>query len=73
MEKKFNRHELEEDLIYLQNEYFDTIQLMEELYPYHPKNPNFINPISLYEKLKTGLIDLERKINEVELKINSIN
>jgi hypothetical protein len=73
MENKFNRHELEEDLVYLQNEYCDTIQLMEEIYQYHPKNPNFINPISLYEKLKGSLLELECKINEIELKINSIN
>ena len=64
---------LEQEIKGLQDKYFGTSILMDQIWTYHPQNPNFVNPISLYEKLKDDLEVLDRKINELELKINSLN
>jgi hypothetical protein len=40
---------------------------------YHPANPNFINPIKMYEDLKVKLLELEQEINSLEREINSLN
>ena len=53
--------------------YFGISIVMDQVWTYHPQNPNFVNPISLYEKLKGDLEVLDRKINELEFKINSLN
>ena len=64
---------LEQEIKGLQDKYFGTSILMDQIWTYHPQNPNFVNPISLYEKLKDDLEVLDRRINELELKINSLN
>lgn len=64
---------LEQEIKGLQDKYFGTSILMDQIWTYHPQNPNFVNPISLYEKLKGDLEVLDRRINELELKINSLN
>lgn len=64
---------LEQEKKTLQDKYFGTSILMDQIWTYHPQNPNFINPISCYEKLKGELEELDRRINSLELKINSLN
>ena len=64
---------LEQEIKGLQDKYFGISIVMDQVWTYHPQNPNFVNPISLYEKLKDDLEVLDRRINELELKINSLN
>jgi hypothetical protein len=64
---------LEQEKKTLQDKYFGTSILMDQIWTYHPQNPNFVNPISFYEKLKGELEELDRRINSLELKINSLN
>lgn len=64
---------LEQEIKGLQDKYFGISIVMDQVWTYHPQNPNFVNPISLYEKLKGDLEVLDRKINELEFKINSLN
>ena len=64
---------LEQEIKGLQDKYFGISIVMDQVWTYHPQTPNFVNPISLYEKLKGDLEVLDRKINELEFKINSLN
>ena len=64
----------------LDKELFELIEQLKVLYilekqvwEYHPKNPNFINPITLFEKIRLDKEILEYKINEITLKFNSLN
>jgi len=53
--------------------YIDYSLLIDELWTYHPANPDFVNPIKMYDELKGKLKDLECKINSLEREINSLN
>lgn len=64
---------LQDEIIDLQNKLYALSLVKEEIWTYHPSNPNFINPISLYENLRKDILDIERKINDLEFKINSLN
>jgi hypothetical protein len=64
---------LEQEIKGLQDKYFGISIVMDQVWTYHPQNPNFVNPIPLYEKLKGDLEVLDRKINELEFQINSLN
>jgi hypothetical protein len=64
---------LEGELSSLNSKLHKLHTLEDEIWPYHPKNPNFINPITLFEKIQADLKVLERKIDEVTFKINSLN
>jgi hypothetical protein len=57
----------------LKLERIDLSLLVEELWAYHPSNPDFVNPIRAYEEVKTKLHDLERQIRSLEREINSLN
>lgn len=50
-----------------------TTKLKDQVWKYHPQNPEFSNPITLFDNLKSKIKDLECKIKEVEFKINSLN
>lgn len=64
---------LEGELSSLNSKLHKLHTLEDEIWLYHPKNPNFINPITLFEKIQADLKALERKIDEVTFKINSLN
>jgi hypothetical protein len=64
---------LQDEIIDLQNKLYALVLVKEEIWMYHPSNPNFINPISLYETLKEDICNIERKINDLEFRINSLN
>lgn len=49
-----------------------NLQVMGEMWTYHPANPNFINPIKAYDDLKKLVFELENKLDDLELKINTL-
>jgi hypothetical protein len=53
--------------------YISYSSLLDEIWMYHPANPNFVNPIKMYEDLKVKLLELEQEINSLEREINSLN
>jgi hypothetical protein len=67
------KRKLEDELIDLQNQLFALSNIRDEVWAYHPSNPDFINPIKLYEELKVNISDVERKIKEIEWRLNSLN
>ena len=64
---------LEGELSSLHSKLCKLHSLKDEIWPYHPNNPNFTNPIILFDKIQSDLKILERKIDEVTFKINSLN
>lgn len=67
------KEKLEHELVDLQNQLFALLNIKDEVWTYHPLNPDFVNPIKLYEELKSSIVDIERKIKEVEWRLNSLN
>ena len=67
------KQNLEEQLFDIQNQLAYTLTLRDEIWNYHPSNPGFVNPITLFERIKSEIKDLECKINDIEFKINSLN
>lgn len=57
----------------LKVEYLVNSNYLDEVWRYHPSNPNFINPLKVYKELKDKLDELERKINILERENNSLN
>ena len=43
-----------------------TVTVMEEVWNYHPDNPNKKDPVVEYEKLKQIKSDVEKEIDELE-------
>jgi hypothetical protein len=67
------KYKLEEMLLDIQNELISISNHRDEIWMYHPKNPSFVNPISLYDKLTVKIKNLERQIDDLEFMINSLN
>jgi len=67
------KQNIENELIDLQNKLYAIAIIREQVWVYHPANPDFLNPISLYENLGIEIDDIERKINSLECKLNSLN
>ena len=65
-------HDLENEVIDLQNTLISHYMVLEEMWVYHPANPNFINPIKAYDELKKLIGTIESKINDLELKIQAL-
>jgi hypothetical protein len=57
----------------LKSEYLINSNYLDEIWRYHPSNPNFINPLKEFKNIKDKLNELERKINLLERKNNSLN
>jgi hypothetical protein len=66
-------HKLIKEINLLKEKLIGLHHVMDEVWTYHPSNPNFINPITLYKELKDNISSIERKINDLEFKINSLN
>ena len=45
---------------------------MEEVWNYHPDNPNKKDPVTQYEKLKQIKSDVEREIDELEREFDKL-
>ena len=49
-----------------------TTTVMEEVWNYHPDNPNKKDPVTEYEKLKQIKSDVEREIDELEREFDKL-
>jgi len=67
------KQHIKNEIIDLESQIQNLLILKEEMWVYHPSNPNFINPIRAYEELKNDINSLERKINLLHVKLNSLN
>jgi uncharacterized coiled-coil DUF342 family protein len=64
--------ELEQKLSEVQNSLVNYYTTLDEIWVYHPANPEFLNPIKMYDDLKKSIIVLEMKIVDLEMKINHV-
>jgi len=67
------KKDLESRLNSLRASYISINDIADEIWSYHPSNPDFINPIRVYEELVLKLKGLEEKISRLEMQINSLN
>ena len=65
------KQRIEHELIDLQNQLYALAEVKQEVWAYHPSNPDFINPISLYESLKKDIEKISDALSKLE-KINGI-
>ena len=49
-----------------------TVTVMEEVWNYHPDNPNKKDPVTEYESLKTIKSNVEKEIDEVEKELSNL-
>tara|TARA_B100002019_G_scaffold260168_1_gene246070 strand:- start:1296 stop:1505 length:210 start_codon:yes stop_codon:yes gene_type:complete len=49
-----------------------TVTVMEEVWNFHPDNPNKKDPITEYETLKQIKSDVEKEIEELEEEFNKL-
>jgi len=67
------KQNIENELIDLENKLYALVMIKDQIWPYHPANPDFINPITLYENLSKEIDEIERKINSLERRLTSLN
>jgi chaperonin cofactor prefoldin len=65
-------HDLENKRQEIAMDILNNGRVMDEMWAYHPSNPNFINPIKGYDELKKLMVELENKLNDIELKIKTL-
>ncbi len=65
-------HDLEDKMIDLQNVLVGNYSVLEELWTYHPSNPDFINPIKAYDEIKSQISNLENELIDIENKIKHL-
>ena len=63
---------LENELVEIQNQLISNYHMLDEMWMYHPANPDFINPIKAYDSLKKSIVNLETKLVSLELKIQTL-
>lgn len=68
-----SKQDLENRINSLKESYISINNIADEVWSYHPSNPDFINPIRVYEELALKLRSLEEKISSLEFQINSLN
>tara|TARA_R110000868_G_scaffold280574_1_gene540960 strand:+ start:28 stop:234 length:207 start_codon:yes stop_codon:yes gene_type:complete len=64
---------LKEQLEDLRSRYVSLSIILDELWGYHPSNPNFVNIIRAHSEVVDSLTEIEGEINVLEYKINSLN
>jgi len=64
--------ELEQKLSEVQNSLVNYYTTLDEIWMYHPANPDFLNPIKMYDDLKKSITKLEMKSVDLEMKINHV-
>lgn len=67
------KQDIQQELINLENQLVAISNIREEIWAYHPSNPDFINPITMYEDLSKQIDEIERKINYCEREISELN
>ena len=63
---------LEDKTSNLQNNLVSSYTIMDELWKYHPANPDFINVIKAYDEVKKEINNIEVQLFDLELKIKHI-
>lgn len=64
--------DLETKVSDIQNELIGYSLMLDEVWQYHPANPDFLNPIKVYDELKKSISNLEDKLADLELKIKTL-
>jgi uncharacterized coiled-coil DUF342 family protein len=64
--------ELEQKLSEVQNNLVNCYTTLDEIWMFHPANPDFVNPIKMYDDLKKSITNLEMKYVDLEMKINHV-
>ena len=60
-----------ENKIYTLQDYITTISnVIDEMWKYHPENPDFKNPITECKELKKLKLEMEGDIQDMEVKLN---
>jgi uncharacterized coiled-coil DUF342 family protein len=65
-------HQLEQNISNIQNELIGYHIMLDEVWRYHPANPDFLNPIKAYDELKKSISSLDEKLSDLELKIKHL-
>ena len=60
---------IENKILELKNEIISLTKIEDELWSYHPNNPDRIDVKDSYQKIKDNIYDLELKIEEKEEQI----
>jgi hypothetical protein len=64
--------DLEDKMINLQNVLVSNYTIMDELWKYHPSNPDFVNIIKAYDEIKKETGDIEIQLLDLELKVKHV-
>lgn len=64
--------QLGEKMSNIQNELIGYNIMLDEVWQYHPANPDFLNPIKAYDELKKTILILEKELGDLESKINHL-
>ena len=64
--------DLEDKISFIQNALVSNYTIMDELWKYHPANPDFVNVIKAYDEVKKEIIKIEVQLTDLELKIKHI-
>lgn len=64
--------QLGEKISNIQNELIGYNIMLDEVWQYHPANPDFLNPIKAYDELKKSILILEKELGDLESKINHL-
>jgi hypothetical protein len=67
------KQDIQQELINLENQLITILNIRQDIWSYHPSNPDFINPITMYEDLSKQIVEIERKINYCEREISELN
>ena len=62
--------ELEDEILTLQNYIITISNVIDEMWKYHPENPNFLNPITECKELKKRKLVIENKIQDIDIKLS---
>jgi uncharacterized coiled-coil DUF342 family protein len=65
-------HQLEQKISNIQNELIGYNIMLDEVWQYHPANPDFLNPIRAYDELKKSILLLEDELDDLGLKIKHL-
>lgn len=68
-----SRKKLDIELAKLKSQLIELEEIKEQIWKFHPGNPEFINPITIYGEINITIENLRLKINEITLKFNSLN
>ena len=59
--------DLETKVSNIQNELIGYNLMLDEVWQYHPSNPDFLNPIKVYDELKKSISNLENNLEDLEI------